>query len=86
MGQPFTFLFAAASKGGLIITIIYRIRPILLRCWNFTIINKVRFIAILTGIMLLISVRVPNIFPKRFSNYMLRMTSQSESYIIETKT
>jgi hypothetical protein len=70
MGQPFTFLFAAASKAALIITIIYRIRPILLR--NFTIINKVRFIAVLAGIMLLISVGVPNIFPIRFSNYMLR--------------
>jgi hypothetical protein len=36
--------------------------------------------------MLLIGAGVPNIFPIRFSSYMLRMTSQSESYIIETKT
>ena len=61
MGRPFT-LFAAAWRGAFIIT----------DSDNITVINKVRFIAVLIGIMLLISVRLSNIFPIRFSNYNVK--------------
>ena len=55
-------MFAAAWRGAFIIT----------NSYNITIINKVRFIAVLIGIMLLISVRLSNIFPIRFSNYNVK--------------